>query len=165
MKQKKLWQSFLSGQAIVLKTLESIAPEQGRSRMKDPKERVEWGRGGEAHRPHTCEHQLDLAAPKGTPSSSSLWIWEPSLLSCTAEMLQQMCAKQDQTEGNQGRFKKWRGKGEKRKEWKFDYRVFIKSWYIIQCLWKLFLFVWWQKPNWRHVKYVNIIYNLKDLKL
>lgn len=37
--------------------------------------------------------------------------------------------------------------------------MFTKSWYTTQYLWKLFWLVWWQKPNWKHGKCVNI-YNL-----
>lgn len=41
--------------------------------------------------------------------------------------------------------------------------MFIRSWSVIQRLWELFWFVWWQKPKWKHVKDINIIYDFTKL--
>ena len=100
----------------------------------------------------SCEHQPLPGCTQGRSQLfQSLGLTIP-LLSCTAEMLQQqmwavLCARllgcvharQDKTEDKQGHLKKrGGGRGGNRKEWKFDYRVFIKSWCVIRCLWKLF---------------------------
>lgn len=93
--------------------------------------------------------------------SLGLTIQHPSWM---AEMLKQVCARQDQTEDKPQPSKKMKaggGDGEKKKRTKIWLRSVYKKLTQNSVFVETFL-VWWQKPNRKHVKYINIIYNFKN---
>lgn len=173
-KQQQLWQGK-GGQPTDVKSLQSTGLKQGRQGTENPKGKAgrggpEWGTVGRKcpwpDSTLTVNSSANLT-PLGLRALSTLEFQSLGLTiqhpSWMAEMLKQVCARQDQTEDKPQPPKKWkqvRG-GEKKQRTKIWLRSVYKKLTQNSVFVETFL-VWWQKPNWKHVKYINIIYNFKN---